>query len=125
MGWTPDEYRALPLVPQVGIMFQRRVLEGGSLRVLAVDEKDDRRQRPAGLNTVEMLKVRRTVALLGDRPWGWRASTALTPQVASSALNLGPQHAMTLAERLYTQGENPLAIIACTGDRHALPLLCP
>ena len=51
-----------------------------SPQVTSVTEKEERRQRPHGLNTVELLKV------------------------ASSVLNMGPAHAMQIAERLYTSG---------------------
>lgn len=48
--------------------------------VEATSKKEKAKQRPLALNTVEMLRV------------------------ASSALGMGPQHAMQVAERLYTQG---------------------
>nr|XP_014337517.1 PREDICTED: DNA topoisomerase 3-beta-1 [Bos mutus] len=49
-------------------------------QVEATSRKEKAKQRPLALNTVEMLRV------------------------ASSALGMGPQHAMQTAERLYTQG---------------------
>lgn len=49
-------------------------------RVLQVSRKEKVKQRPQGLNTVEMLRV------------------------ASAALGLSPHTAMTVAERLYTSG---------------------
>lgn len=66
--------------PEVGAMFQKLVKEGQSLKVVDFTEKEDRKGRPAGLNTVELLKI------------------------ASSALGMGPAQAMSIAERLYTQG---------------------
>uniref|UniRef100_A0A8B9JZN3 DNA topoisomerase n=1 Tax=Astyanax mexicanus TaxID=7994 RepID=A0A8B9JZN3_ASTMX len=48
--------------------------------VESVSKKEKAKQRPLALNTVEMLRV------------------------ASSALGMGPQHTMQIAERLYTQG---------------------
>ena len=47
--------------------------------VTNVSQKEKARTRPQALNTVELLKV------------------------ASSALGMGPQHAMQIAEKLYTQ----------------------
>lgn len=44
--------------------------DGKHVKIVSVHEKEDRKRRPTGLNTVEMLKV------------------------ASSALNIGPHHAM-------------------------------
>ncbi|KYO39494.1 DNA topoisomerase 3-beta-1 [Alligator mississippiensis] len=49
-------------------------------KVESVSKKEKVKQRPLALNTVEMLRV------------------------ASSALGMGPQHTMQIAERLYTQG---------------------
>ncbi|KAA8579166.1 hypothetical protein FQN60_007299 [Etheostoma spectabile] len=51
-----------------------------SIQVESVSKKEKAKQRPQALNTVEMLRV------------------------ASSALGMGPQHTMQIAERLYTQG---------------------
>ncbi|GAU31076.1 hypothetical protein TSUD_322130 [Trifolium subterraneum] len=65
---------------QVAMMFQKLVAEDGILEVTDISEKQETKGRPVGLNTVNLLKV------------------------ASSALGFGPQMAMQLAERLYTQG---------------------
>ncbi|XP_010247445.1 PREDICTED: DNA topoisomerase 3-beta isoform X1 [Nelumbo nucifera] len=64
----------------VAMMFQKLVNEDGILEVTDVLSKEECKTRPSGLNTVNMLKV------------------------ASSAFGLGPQIAMQIAERLYTQG---------------------
>nr|CAB3457482.1 unnamed protein product [Digitaria exilis] len=64
----------------VTVMFQKMVASDGTLKVADVSVKEECKTRPSGLNTVNMLKV------------------------ASSALGIGPQTAMHLAERLYTQG---------------------
>ncbi|XP_062164854.1 DNA topoisomerase 3-beta isoform X2 [Alnus glutinosa] len=64
----------------VATMFQKLVMEDGILEVNEISEKQESKSRPSGLNTVNLLKV------------------------ASSALGFGPQMAMQLAERLYTQG---------------------
>lgn len=61
-------------------MFQKLVMEDGVMKVIGISEKQESKGRPSGLNTVNLLKV------------------------ASSALGLGPQLTMQLAERLYTQG---------------------
>ncbi|KAK9856828.1 hypothetical protein WJX84_005321, partial [Apatococcus fuscideae] len=55
---------------EIAQMFQRLVADAKSLKVTSVSEKEDRCSRPHGLNTVELLKI------------------------ASSALNIGPHHAM-------------------------------
>ncbi|KAL5716005.1 DNA topoisomerase [Ranunculus cassubicifolius] len=65
---------------KVTTMFHKLVVEDGVLRVVDISVKEESKKRPAGLNTVNLLKV------------------------ASSALGFGPQVAMQLAERLYTQG---------------------
>ncbi|KAG2490592.1 hypothetical protein HYH03_010985 [Edaphochlamys debaryana] len=64
----------------VGAMYAALVRESKRLRVVEVGEKEDRRQRPPGLNTVELLKY------------------------SSASLGLGPAVAMQIAERLYTAG---------------------
>lgn len=48
-------------------------------RALTVQQKEKTKPRPLPLNTVEMLRM------------------------ASSGLNIGPQHTMQIAERLYIQ----------------------
>jgi DNA topoisomerase-3 len=61
-------------------VFFEQVKQVKAARVLSVQQKTKTKSRPLPLNTVEMLRV------------------------ASSGLNIGPQHAMQIAERLYTQG---------------------
>jgi hypothetical protein len=56
----------------VGQVFAAAVKDAGSLRVTSITTKEDRKPRPPGLNTVELLKV------------------------ASSALNIGPAQAMAV-----------------------------
>lgn len=57
----------------VGAVLAAHVREAGALRVTSVTVKEDRKSRPHGLNTVELLKV------------------------ASSALNIGPAQAMAVS----------------------------
>lgn len=64
----------------VGEMFRRLVSDAKHAKVEQVSEKEERRVRPGGLNTVEMLKA------------------------ASAGLGMGAHHAMQVAERLYIQG---------------------
>ncbi|GMP78216.1 hypothetical protein CsSME_00034244 [Camellia sinensis var. sinensis] len=64
----------------VAEMFQKLIMEDGLVEVTSISEKQECKARPSGLNTVNLLKI------------------------ASSALGFGPQLAMQLAERLYTQG---------------------
>ncbi|KAL8143853.1 hypothetical protein V2J09_016885 [Rumex salicifolius] len=64
----------------IASMFQKLVSEDGIAEVTDVSEKQEHKGRPSGLNTVNLLKV------------------------ASSSLGFGPQMAMQIAERLYTQG---------------------
>lgn len=59
----------------VGQVFAAAVKDAGSLRVQSVTAKEDRKPRPPGLNTVELLKT------------------------ASSALNIGPAQAMAVSRR--------------------------
>ncbi|KAI6693900.1 hypothetical protein NL676_021610 [Syzygium grande] len=64
----------------VATMLHKLVVGDGILEVTDISEKQESKSRPSGLNTVNLLKV------------------------ASSALGFGPQMAMQIAERLYTQG---------------------
>ncbi|TRY93577.1 hypothetical protein DNTS_005181 [Danionella cerebrum] len=64
----------------IGQMFVNMAKTAREARVESVTKKEKAKQRPLALNTVEMLRV------------------------ASSALGMGPQHTMQIAERLYTQG---------------------
>ncbi|XP_032561503.1 DNA topoisomerase 3-beta-1 isoform X2 [Chiroxiphia lanceolata] len=65
---------------EVAQMFLNITKMSKEARVESVSKKEKLKQRPLALNTVEMLRV------------------------ASAALGMGPQHAMQIAERLYTQG---------------------
>ncbi|XP_050292586.1 DNA topoisomerase 3-beta isoform X1 [Quercus robur] len=76
LEWERDKLFDL----DVATMFQKLVMEDGILEVTEISEKQESKSRPAGLNTVNLLKV------------------------ASSGMGFGPQMAMQLAERLYTQG---------------------
>uniref|UniRef100_A0A453L6U3 DNA topoisomerase n=2 Tax=Aegilops tauschii subsp. strangulata TaxID=200361 RepID=A0A453L6U3_AEGTS len=64
----------------VTVMFQKMVPSDGALKITDISVKEECKARPPGLNTVNLLKV------------------------ASSALGIGPQTAMHMAERLYIQG---------------------
>ena len=64
----------------VGELFRGMVTGAKHATVEQVSEKEERRARPAGLNTVEMLKA------------------------ASAGLGIGAHRAMQIAERLYIQG---------------------
>ncbi|MCI4392818.1 hypothetical protein PGIGA_G00150460 [Pangasianodon gigas] len=65
---------------EIGQMFVNMAKSAREAQVESVSKKEKAKQRPLALNTVEMLRV------------------------ASSALGMGPQHTMQVAERLYTQG---------------------
>ncbi|KAK8384837.1 hypothetical protein O3P69_014418 [Scylla paramamosain] len=64
----------------VANVFLNVVKENKRAKVIKVEMKEKTKPRPAALNTVELMRI------------------------ASSGLGMGPHHAMTLAERLYTQG---------------------
>ncbi|KAE8634723.1 hypothetical protein XENTR_v10002414 [Xenopus tropicalis] len=65
---------------EIAQMFINITKTAKEAQVESVSKKEKAKQRPQALNTVEMLRV------------------------ASSALGMGPQHTMQIAERLYTQG---------------------
>lgn len=65
---------------EVAQMFVNMIKSADSARVLKIVQEEKYKGKPIALNTVEMLKA------------------------ASSGLGMGPQHAMQIAERLYTQG---------------------
>ncbi|KAK9391563.1 DNA topoisomerase 3-beta-1 [Crotalus adamanteus] len=65
---------------EIAQMFLNLTKMAKEAKVESVSKKEKVKQRPLALNTVEMLRV------------------------ASSALGMGPQHTMQIAERLYTQG---------------------
>ncbi|MEQ2172256.1 DNA topoisomerase 3-beta-1, partial [Goodea atripinnis] len=77
---TLDWNRVRVFDREVGQMFVNLAKTSKEAQVESVSKKEKAKQRPQALNTVEMLRV------------------------ASSALGMGPQHAMQIAERLYTQG---------------------
>nr|CAG4651583.1 EOG090X00WU [Triops cancriformis] len=65
---------------EVAQAFYSSVQNCKQAKVTSVSKKEKQKQRPAALNTVELMRV------------------------ASSNLNMSPHHAMQIAERLYTQG---------------------
>uniref|UniRef100_A0A671VKN2 DNA topoisomerase n=1 Tax=Sparus aurata TaxID=8175 RepID=A0A671VKN2_SPAAU len=77
---TLDWHRVRVFDREVGQMFVNLAKTSREAQVESVSKKEKAKQRPQALNTVEMLRV------------------------ASSALGMGPQHTMQIAERLYTQG---------------------
>lgn len=80
-------------------MYAAAVREAGSLRVTSLTTKEDRKPRPAGLNTVELLKV------------------------ASSALNIGPAQAMQVGGE--GAGREFLQTSLCSSARAHARLLTP
>jgi len=65
---------------EVAVTFQQMIKQFTSAVVQSVVTKDKAKERPIALNTVELMRV------------------------ASSGLGMSPQHAMMIAEKLYTQG---------------------
>ncbi|KAL6970893.1 hypothetical protein U1Q18_030573 [Sarracenia purpurea var. burkii] len=103
-------------------MFKKLIMEDGIVEVTGISEKQECKIRPSGLNTVNLLKedfeilcnafealcdalgnllISFAQGNLGLGIEWWQATDY---KVASSALGFGPQLAMQLAERLYTQG---------------------
>ncbi|KAG7234286.1 hypothetical protein INR49_005247 [Caranx melampygus] len=77
---TLDWKRVRVFDREVAQMFVNLTKTSREAKVESMSKKEKTKQRPQALNTVEMLRV------------------------ASSALGMGPQHTMQIAERLYTQG---------------------
>ena len=68
---------------EVANMFLQEVkAQAAAARVTAVTTKEKQKERPIALNTVELMRI------------------------ASSGLGMSPHHAMTIAEKLYTQVRN-------------------
>ncbi|KAI4466663.1 prokaryotic dna topoisomerase [Holotrichia oblita] len=65
---------------EIANLFLQRVKECNQAKVVNITNKEKYKGRPLPLNTVELMRV------------------------ASSGLGMGPQHAMQIAEKLYTQG---------------------
>ncbi|KAL6259332.1 hypothetical protein P5V15_009247 [Pogonomyrmex californicus] len=65
---------------EVANMFLSHIKEHDHATVVSVQSMEKSKSRPIALNTVELMRI------------------------ASSGLGMGPQHAMQIAERLYTQG---------------------
>ncbi|KAK9732423.1 Toprim domain [Popillia japonica] len=65
---------------EIANLFLQRVKECSQAKVVNITNKEKYKGRPLPLNTVELMRV------------------------ASSGLGMGPQHAMQIAEKLYTQG---------------------
>ena len=65
---------------EVAVMFLNLVKAAGDGKVASISVKEKQKEKPIALNTVELMRI------------------------ASSGLSMGPHHAMTIAERLYTQG---------------------
>lgn len=65
---------------EVAVMFLNLIKSENSAVVSSISTKEKQKERPIALNTVELMRM------------------------ASSGLSMSPQYAMTLAERLYTQG---------------------
>jgi DNA topoisomerase-3 len=68
---------------EVANMFLQEVKsQAAAARVTSVTTKEKQKERPIALNTVELMRI------------------------ASSGLGMSPHHAMTVAEKLYTQVRN-------------------
>ena len=64
----------------VAVMFLNLVKSDNTAKVVSITKKENQKEKPIALNTVELMRA------------------------ASSGLGMGPSHAMSIAERLYTQG---------------------
>ena len=64
----------------VAVMFLNLIKTENTARIVSVTKKEKQKEKPIALNTVELMRA------------------------ASSGLGMGPSHAMSIAERLYTQG---------------------
>ena len=79
-AFTLDWERVRVFDKEVATVYYSKVQEVDEVVVESVSKKEKAKQRPQALHTVEMLRI------------------------GSSALGMGPQHTMQIAESLYTQG---------------------
>eukprot|EP00798_Chlamydomonas_sp_ICE-L_P024301 gene24302-9904_t len=82
-------------------MYCQIVKDAKKMIVTDVSVKDEKKQRPSGLNTVELLKVASSMLNIGPAHT-MQVAERLYTSVMSSMLNIGPAHTMQVAERLYT-----------------------
>lgn len=93
---------------EVTVLFQKMIMDGGSVCCQRVATKAERKVRPSGLNTVRNLwraTKRHYFAVRREPMCSSNHSLQVEMlKIASRGLGIGPHHAMQIAERLYMQG---------------------